>query len=83
MPWPDWQRKLAITTFATMWLIAMLSGLLPKQSIPEWVMAIWMLCMAACLLVGIFSWRCPQCGYFIAGRFSQVRYCWKCGIRFS
>ena len=42
-----------------------------------------MLSMAAFFLLAAFSWRCPRCGYFIAGQFSRARYCWKCGVRLS
>ena len=76
-------RRLSVLGFVAMWLIAMLSSFAGGQKVPEWVAALWMLGMMALLLVAAFSWRCPRCGYFIAGRFSQANYCWKCGVRLS
>jgi hypothetical protein len=76
-------RRLAMLGFVTMWIIAMLGGFSLGRAIPEWVPPIWMLCMFGWVLLGVFSWRCPRCGYFIAGHFSAVRYCWKCGVRLS
>ncbi len=76
-------RKIGILGFVALWLVVVLNALIVRGRVPAWVDGFWMLGMAAFFLLAAFSWRCPRCGYFIAGQFSRARYCWKCGVRLS
>ena len=79
-------RRLSILVFVTIWLLAFLTGLGKAWSVPDWVVGLGFLGMGACVIVGILAWRCPRCGYQIAGGHSfssQSRFCWKCGVRLS
>jgi hypothetical protein len=79
-------RRLAILFFVITWLVAMLSGVWSGTGLPAWFAGLLLLCMAGCVIIGVFAWRCPRCGYYISGGHafsSQSRFCWKCGVRLS
>jgi hypothetical protein len=76
-------RKGSIVGFIGLYVIASLFSFALPGHAPSWLSGIWIIGIVGLVLVGIFSWRCPRCGYYIAGHSSGVRYCWKCGVRLS
>ena len=52
------------------------------QGLPQWLNAAWVIAGVGLFVLAMLSWRCPQCGSFLASTWSP-RYCWRCGVRLS
>jgi len=45
----------------------------------DFAFLLFLLAMAS-LMLGVFSWRCPKCGYFLTNTWRPY-FCWRCGVR--
>ena len=78
------RRRMAVLGVAGFILLPLGSTALtiPLGELPKWLGAAMFLASMGLFLLGVFSWRCPRCGYFLASTW-RPRYCWQCGVRLS
>jgi len=76
------RRRMALLGLAAFILLPLGSVALaiPFGELPKWLSAASIFASMGLFLLGVFSWRCPRCGFFLASTW-RPRYCWQCGIR--